>query len=438
MGRKSKKTFQIPKGTFDILPQDQRYWEKVRDAVKTNSMGFGFGRIDTPIFESADLYAESVGVSTDIIEKQMYVFKTKGKDTLALRPEGTAGVARAYIENGMFNMSQPVKLYYIGQMFRYEQPQAGRYRQFHQAGFEVIGDMDPVYDAQVINLFIKICNDLGLKNLNIELNSIGCKACRPGYRSQLLRYYRPRIKGSCIDCKRRMKENPLRLLDCKEEKCQQLKAHAPNLIDHLCKECKDHFKSVLEFLDEIGVAYSLNHHLVRGLDYYTKTVFEVFLEDEHTEGGDEKTHIRSKLALGGGGRFDELIKTLGGKHTPAIGAALGIERIVNLMKEQGIKLPMFSKPQIFLVQIGDMGKKKAFKLFDELSQHGFSVLEAFGKNNISAQLKVADKYNVPVSLIIGQKEAIDGDVILRDMETGSQEVMPVENIIKTLKERVKK
>lgn len=438
MGRKFKKEFQVPKGTFDILPQDQGYWEKVRETVKENALSFGFSRIDTPIFENADLYAESVGASTDIIEKQMFAFKTKGKDFLALRPEGTAGVARAYIENGMLNMSQPVKLYYQGPMFRYEQPQAGRYRQFHQAGFEILGDLDPVYDAQVISLFVQTCNDLGLKNINVELNSIGCKSCRSGYRSQFLKYYRPRAKGVCVDCKRRMKENPLRLLDCKEEKCQQLKAHAPNLIDHLCEECKGHFKSVLEFLDEINIPYSLNHHLVRGLDYYTKTVFEVFLEDEHTEGGSEKTHTRSKLALGGGGRYDDLIKILGGKDTPAVGAALGIERIVNLMKEQGVKLPTHAKPQIFLVQIGDMGKKKTFKLFNELSQHGFNVLEAFGKNNISAQLKVASKYNVPISLIVGQKEAIDGDVILRDMETGSQEVIPVEKIIKTLKERGKK
>ena len=438
MARKPKNSFQTPKGTFDILPKDQKYWEKVRDVVKKTSTHYGFGRIDTPIFENADLYEASVGLSTDILEKQMYVFKTKGKDTVALRPEGTAGVARAYVENGMMNMPQPVKLYYIGPMFRYEQPQAGRFRQFHQVGFEVLGDVDPVYDAQVINLFIKMCNELGLKNLNIEINSIGCKTCRAGHRKQLLKYYRTRINGACADCKKRIKTNPLRLLDCKEEKCQPIKVNAPNIIDNLCKECHDHFRSVLEFLDELELPYSLNPHLVRGLDYYTKTVFEVFLEDEHLEKHSETTHKRSRLAIGGGGRFDDLIKVVGGKDTPAVGAAIGIERVIDVMKLQNARVSDPVKPQVFLVQIGDLGRKKSLRLFDELLKAGICVSEAFGRTSISSQLRMADKAGSKMSLIIGQKEAIDGDIILRDMETGSQEVIPIENLIKTVKDRLKK
>ncbi len=438
MARKAKNSFQAPKGTFDILPKDQKYWEKLRSVVKKTSLHYGFGRIDTPLFENADLFEASVGVSTDILEKQMYVFRTRGKDLVALRPEGTAGIARAYVENGMMNMPQPVKLYYIGPMFRHERPQAGRFRQFHQVGFEVLGDLDPIYDAQIINLFIRVCGDLGLKNLNVEINSIGCKDCRPAYRKQLLKYYRSRIKGACADCKKRIKINPLRLLDCKDEKCQPIKVNAPNLIDNLCKECHDHFRSVLEFLDELEIPYSLNPHLVRGLDYYTKTVFEVFLEDEHLEKHSETTHKRSKLAIGGGGRFDNLIKIVGGKDTPAVGAALGVERVVDIMKLQNVRVADISKSQVFLVQIGDLGRKKSLKLFNEFSKAGIYTSEAFGRNSISSQLRIADKFGAKISLIIGQKEAIDGDIILRDMETGSQEVIPIENIIKTVKERLKK
>ncbi len=438
MPRKAKKSFQSPKGTYDILPKDQGYWEKFRTVIKNLSLHYGFGRIDFPIFEDADLYISSVGEATDIVEKEMYVFKTKGKDLVALRPEGTAGVARAYIENGMSSLSQPVKLYYMGPMFRYEQPQAGRFRQFYQAGFEIIGDADPVYDAQIINLFIKVCGGLGLKNLNVQINSIGCKQCRGGYRKQLLRYYRSRIKGACSDCKKRVKTNPLRLLDCKNEKCQPIKVNAPAIIDSLCKECHDHFKSVLEFLDELNIPYSLNQFLVRGLDYYTKTVFEVFLEDEHIDGGSEKTHTRSHLALGGGGRYDCLIKTIGGKDTPAVGASIGVDRVVEVMKEQGVRVPELQKSQVFLVQVGDLGKKKSMRLLCDLSAAGIYAIEAFGRNSISSQLRMADRAGVKLSLIIGQKEAIDGDVILRDMETGSQEIVPIEKIVKMVKDRLKK
>ncbi len=438
MPKKPKKTFQTLKGTYDVLPQDQKYWEKIKAVLKNLSLHYGFSRIDTPVIEYADLYTSSVGEATDVVQKQMYIFKTKGKDTVALRPEGTAGIARAYIEHGMINLPQPVKLYYIGPMFRYEQPQAGRFRQFYQAGFEVIGDKDASYDAQVINLFIKICYGIGLKNLSVKINSIGCKQCRSGYRSQLLRYYRSRIKGLCSDCKKRVKINPLRLLDCKEEKCQPAKINAPNIIDSLCKECHDHFKLVLEFLDELEIPYCLDQFLVRGFDYYTKTVFEVFLEDEHIEGGSEKTHKRSSLAIGGGGRYDYLIKMLGGKDVSAVGAALGIERVLDAMKQQNARVSDLQKSQVFLVQVGELGKKKSMKLFDELSSAGIYAMEAFGRNSISSQLKIADRMGAKISLITGQKEAIDGDVILRDMETGAQEIIPVEKIVKVVKERLKK
>ena len=439
---KIKKLIQVPKGTFDILPDDQKYWEKVRSTIKKVSRSYGFERIDTPIFEYSDLFMASVGEATDVVEKQMYSFKSKGGDMLSLRPEGTAGVARAYIENGMPNLPQPVKLYYIGPMFRYEQPQAGRFRQFRQAGVEIIGDIDPIYDAETINAFVVMCRELGLQNINVEMNTIGCNKCRSDFRSQLLRYYKPRAAKLCRDCKRRIKESPLRLLDCKEEKCEQLKAHAPNLIDHLCEECHSHFKSVLEYLDETEIPYSLNPHLVRGFDYYTKTVFEVFLEDEHIadgeEGGNEKTHRRSKMALGGGGRYDNLIRLLGGKDAPAVGAALGLDRVIGAMKQQGVKVPPLYKPDVFLVQLGALSKKKCLKLYEELRQAGIAVAESFGKDSIKTQLRAADRDGVSLSLILGQKEAIDGVIIVRDMASGAQETVPLEKVIKIIKDKLGK
>lgn len=438
MSAKAKKQFQAPKGTFDILPEDQKYWEKVRKVVKHVSLGYGFERIDTPVIEDADLYSVTVGETTDVVEKQMYSFRTKGGDLLALRPEGTANIMRAFLERGMINEPQPVKLYYIAPMFRYEQPQAGRYRQFHQAGLEVIGDQNPIYDAQIITMLIALGAELGLKNLNVEINSLGCPKCRPGYRNQLSRYYKARVARICKDCKRRLKTNPLRLLDCKEEKCQELKGNTPNLIDSLCTECHDHFKAVLEYLDELAVPYALNPHLVRGFDYYTKTVFELFLEDEHVEGGSEKSHERSKLALGGGGRYDSLAKLLGGKDTPAVGAAIGIERLIGVMKKQGIKVPALYRPEVFLVQLGGLAKKKSLKLFEDLRKSGIVVAEAFGKDSIKAQLRSADRAGVKICLILGQKEAIDGVILMREMETGAQEAVELEKIVKIIKEKLKK
>jgi len=438
MNPKQKKQFQTSKGTFDILPEDQKYWEKVRKAVKHIALGYGYERIDTPIIEDAELYMHTAGEATDVVEKQMYTFRSKGGDLLALRPEGTAGVVRAYLEHGMPNEPQPAKLYYIGPMFRYEQPQAGRYRQHHQAGLEVIGDQNPAYDAQIIFLITLIGAELGLKNLNIEINSIGCPRCRPAYRSQLSRYFKARMARLCKDCKRRLKQNPLRLLDCKEETCIALRGNAPNLIDSLCEECHDHFKAVLEYLDELAVPYTLNPHLVRGFDYYTKTVFEVFLEDEHAEGGSERVHERSRLALGGGGRYDGLAKILGGKDTPAVGGGIGMERIIGVMKKQGTKIPPLYRPEVYLVQLGALARKKSMKLFEELRKAGITTAEGFGKDSIKAQLRSADRAGVKISLILGQKEAIDGMILFREMDTGAQEAVELEKIVKLLKEKLKK
>ena len=276
-----KPKFQNPSGMHDILPEEQKYFQKIYNTCESIANFYRFDKIDTPVIEDTELFSKGIGSATEIVGKQMYSFRSRGGDYLTLRPEGTAPVMRAYIEHGMINLPQPIKLWYFCPFFRYEKPQAGRYRQFWQFGFEVIGEGSPVIDAQIIQIFYNILNELKFKNLIVEINSIGDNQCRPYYKKLLVSYFRSRESALCADCRRRLRENPLRILDCKEEKCQRLISQAPQMIDHLCEECHAHFKEVLEFLDEIGLPYRLNPHLVRGLDYYTKTVFEIFEEEEH-------------------------------------------------------------------------------------------------------------------------------------------------------------
>lgn len=429
MPKAKSKQFQAPKGTRDILPEEQKYWNKIRQLVQKLSQAYGFERIDTPIIEETDLFIRGTGQTTDIVEKQMYNLRTKGGDALSLRPDGTPGVIRAYLENGLVSRPHPVKLYYFGQFFRYEQPQAGRYRQFHHWGLEIIGDKDPVLDAQIIHLFFIFLKDLGLKKLNIQINSIGCPQCRPVYRRLLLDYYRNKQNRLCADCRRRLKQNPLRLLDCQQAKCQSWIEGAPQTLDHLCSDCHNHFKAVLEFLDELGLPYFLNPHLVRGLDYYTKTVFEIWPEELKDQ---------RQTALAAGGRYDNLVELLGGRPTPAVGGAAGIERVVALMKNQGVKIATTLPHRVFLVQLGDLAKKKSLKLLEELHKAGLGVAGSLSRDSIKAQLKIADKLGVKFSLILGQKEALDETIILRDMTTGVQEIIRSDRIIKELKKRLKK
>jgi len=359
----------------------------------------------------------------------------------------------------MINLPHPVKLYYFGPMFRYEHPQAGRYRQFYQFGFETIGGQESVLDVQLIQLFLHILKDLGLKKISVQINSLGCPECRPAFRRALVDYYRSKKSKLCPDCQKRLKINPLRLLDCKEEKCQPIKTGASSSIDYLCHACHNHFKSVLEFLDELEVPYFLNHQLVRGLDYYTKTVFEVWpepssaspepssaspesnsvsLPDGQNSPEQGRQEIKEPISLGGGGRYDNLVKMLGGKPTPSAGFAAGIERIISLMKEQGMKLPLKNNPKVFLVQLGEMGQRKSLKLFDELHKAEIRVAESVSKPSIKSQLRIADKIGAKFSLILGQQEALDGSVIIRDMESGVQETVPKEKVINELKKRLAK
>lgn len=428
MTKKIKQPLQSPRGMHDILPQDQPWWQKAVGKLTNLAHEYNFLRIDTPVVEETETFARGIGESTDIVEKEMYSFHTKGGDALTLRPEFTAGVVRAYIQHGLHLLSQPLRLYSVGPIFRHESPQAGRYRQFNQFNIEIFGSYEPVLDASVIQFCWVALEELGLKDLIVMVNSIGCLECRPQYRSQLLNYYRSKTKKLCRNCKERIRKNPLRLLDCKEEKCRELAANAPQSIDYLCPACHSQFKNLLEFLDEVSIPYTLNTRLVRGLDYYSKGVFEIVQRDSESQ----------QATLAAGGRYDKLIEILGGRPDGVTGAAFGLERIISLMKESGMKVPESPKPKLFLAQLGDLGRKKSLKLFEELRRSGLKTIESLGRDSIKSQLKIAEKFEVPLTLILGQKEALDGDIIIRDMSTGIQEVVRMDKVVEEAKKRLKK
>lgn len=413
----------------DILPEDQKYWRYIIKKAEALLEDYSFERIDTPILETTELFTRGVGESTDIVEKEIYSFKTKGGDDLTLRPEGTAAVVRAYLEHGMQVKPQPIKLYYIGPFFRHEQPQQGRYRQFHQLGLETIGDASEAVDAELILFAHTFLNSIGLGSYNVHINSIGDNNCRPAYIRALKDYYKSRLKKVCANCKIRFKRNPLRLLDCKEEACQDVKKDAPQTVDYLDEECRAHFKHVLEFLDEAKVPYILNPYLVRGLDYYTRTVFEFVPEEES---GSQSTIIA-------GGRYDRLVDLLGGHKTPAAGWAMGFERVVAAIKEKGTHVPETGiKPKVFLAQLGEAAKRKSLLLFEELRKAGIDTKSSISRDSIKSQLRIAHRLGVKLALIFGQKEAIDGTIILKEMDTGVQETIPLEKIVDEIKKRLKK
>jgi histidyl-tRNA synthetase len=435
MSREKKLRFQVPYGMHDILPRDQKYFQEILRTAKTVADFYGFRKIETPIVENAELFSKGTGSDTDIVKKEMYTFKTKGGDLLALRPEGTPPIVRAYIEHGMQSLTQPVKLWHWGPFFRHERPQAGRYRQFFQLGFEVLGERSSVIDAEIIQVFYSIFEELGFKNLVIEINSIGDSQCRPYYKKTLSSYFKSRQSSLCVDCRRRARENPLRVLDCKDEKCQRIIKSAPQIVDYLCPECHEYFKEVLEFLDDLDLPYQLNPYLVRGLDYYTKTVFEIFsTEPLGPENTLEAGFVRHALA--GGGRYDKLVKLLGGKDTPGCGGAMGIERIVETMKGRKMKFKNDQRPKIFLAQLGKKAKRESLKLMEEFRKAKIPIAHSLSKDSLKAQMKIADRLGVKYVLIIGQKEVVDKEVLIRDMENGKQRSIETGRIVKEMKKKI--
>ncbi|MHB1293709.1 MAG: histidine--tRNA ligase [Anaerolineae bacterium] len=394
-----------PRGTIDILPEDQPYWEFLREQISQVAALFDYHRIDIPIFEETGLYVRGVGEGTDIVDKEMYSFQDKGGRDITLRPEFTAGVVRAYLEHGMKTLPQPLKLYTLGPIFRYERVQAGRYRQHTQFDIECIGELDPAVDAEVMSVAWQLFANLGFQGLRFQLNSTGCPVCRPGYLQVLVAYYHEHEDEICEDCKRRLVRNPLRLLDCKNESCQPLIAAAPHIADYLCPECAEHLTTLRRYLDGLGRPYSINHRLVRGLDYYTKTVFEVWAEG-----------IGAQNAVCGGGRYDGLAEQLGGEHTPGIGFGSGMERLVLTMKQQGIEAPGLPAPQVALVYRGPEAKARALQILQQLREAGVRATLGFGDRSIKAQLRAAGRANVGCVLVLGDDELASGRITLQYMQ----------------------
>ncbi|MEK7187489.1 MAG: histidine--tRNA ligase [Patescibacteria group bacterium] len=420
------KLVQSPKGMHDHLPEEQPWRDRVRETGRELAQFYGFGRLETPTLEHVDLFLRGVGEETDLVGKEMYTLKTKGGDVLALRPEGPAPALRAYLEHGLSSKGQPQKLFYEASIFRHENPQAGRYREHTQTGFEIIGGLgDPLYDGEVIAIASHFLDDLKIKGWTLKINSMGCRTCRPTYRAQLQAYYKRHEKEICKDCERRLETNPLRLLDCKNEKCQPLKAQAPNILDKLCIICSRHFRGVFEYLEELSIPYMLDHTLVRGFDYYSRTVFEFYVE------GSDVGAVLS------GGRYDYLSEMIGGRATPAVGFATGWERLTFAMKTQGVKLPERPAKKIFVVHVGELAKKKAFKLIDSLRNTNLQIIESLGKESLKAQLKIADREKAVFALILGQKEIYEESVIVRDLRTGSQETVRMDKIEEEIRRRWK-
>ncbi len=415
--------YQAPRGTSDVLPEEQAYRLYIEQKAADIARLYGYKRIDTPVFEDTELFLRGVGGATDIVQKEIYTFEDRGGNKLTLRPEGTAPVCRAYLEHGMQNLPQPVKLYYLEANYRYERPQAGRYREFRQFGYEAIGDSDPALDAEVIDMAWQFFVSLGINQLHLIMNSIGCPNCRPQYLEKLKAYYATATNELCNDCKVRLEKNPLRLLDCKNDACRRLAAAAPKSYEQLCPECAEHFAQLRKFLTVLGLPYEIDHCLVRGLDYYTRTVFEIQPEIE----GAQST-------IGGGGRYDGLIQELGGKPTPALGFATGIERIAANLKRQNLPVPGLPGSLVFVAYLGEAAREYAIKLCSDLRKSGFSALQASADKSLKAQLRQANSAGVHYTVIIGEDEIKAGVVQLRDMTTSQQQNVTAEELKQILKE----
>lgn len=419
--------FRIPRGTSDILPAEAELWRYIKTSAINLYRRYNYREIVTPIFEYTELFQRGVGETTDIVEKEMYTFMDKGNRSLTLRPEGTAPVVRAYIENKLYANPDVVKLFYIGPMFRYERPQAGRTRQFTQIGIEAFGSEDPALDAEIIILAMQQFAELALHDIRLEINSVGCTDCRPKQRKDLYDFLFSVKEELCEDCQRRIKTNPLRVLDCKNPQCQALTVNAPTMDGYLCADCLTHYIEVKKNLDTIGIKYLENPRMVRGLDYYTQTAFEIIsVAEGSTETG----------TLCGGGRYNGLVKDLGGPDISGIGYALSIERVIAL-KTKELLVDVVSKPDVFLVALDTAAKDYSVVLLQELRTAKIAAEIDYLDRKIKPQLKAVDRLGCKYALIIGDKELAEGLAILRDMETGEQELIPLTKITDSLIERLK-
>jgi len=412
---------QAPKGTRDVLPADSHKWQFIEAKMRAAAATAGYREVRTPVFEHTELFLRGVGDTTDIVQKEMYTFEDKGKRSVTLKPEGTAGAVRCFLEHNLYAEPLPCKMYYLdAPIFRYEAPQSGRLREHHQFGLECFGAKEATVDAELILLAYRLLKELGVRNLSVEINSIGCPNCRPQYHARLKEYLSGRIDQMCDSCRERFDRNPLRVLDCKERKCQELTKDAPSMLDLLCDECREHFEQLKGCLDLAGIPYRVNSRIVRGLDYYTKTVFELVTE---TEGG--------KLTVCGGGRYDRLVSQVGGPETPGVGFGMGLERVLMLLEAEGIRIPEPRWYEVFVTYMGE-NRLKAFGLVQALREAGIRAdLDHCGRS-MKAQFKYANKTGAPFTAVIGDEEAKAGTVKIKRMSDGGEQTVAVEDVCKTV------
>lgn len=401
----------VPRGTFDLLPDDALLWAWVEEKIRSIFRAYGYGEIRTPIFEHTELFQRGIGETTDIVEKEMYTMNDKGGRSITLRPEGTAPVVRAFIEHKLYTKSGTgaCKLFYLGPMFRQERPQAGRFRQFHQFGVEILGEEGPMADAEVITLAVDLYKELGLSDLEVHLNSLGCPECRGKYRQVLLEYLSAGCSGLCESCQRRLERNPLRLLDCKNPKCQELTREIPSIQDYICPECHAHFSKVCRYLDEVGVKYQVDSRLVRGFDYYTKTVFEIINQD-----------LGAQSAICGGGRYDGLVEECGGPPTSGVGFASGLERLLTTLEQKGTLPAISMAPQVYLIMLNEEYSTAGYGLAAALRRQGIQTIVSFKVKSLKSQMKTADKIGTAYTLIIGEEEWKNKKVTIRQMFDSTQ------------------
>lgn len=397
------------KGTKDVLPKDVHKNQYIEATALDIASKFGYKEIRTPVFEHTELFQRGVGDTTDVVQKEMYTFDDKGGRSITLRPEGTSGAVRSYLENGLCNEALPQKVCYLTSCYRYEKPQAGRLREFHQFGVECFGSASPLADAEIIALAKSLFDTLGVKDLSLEINSIGCPTCRAEYHKALKEYFSSRKDELCDTCKSRLDRNPMRMLDCKSPICHEIAEGAPVVIDYLCDECKEHFENVQKYLKAQNIEYTINPQIVRGLDYYTKTVFE-FVSNS----------IGAQGTVCGGGRYDGLVEELGGQHTPSLGCAIGIERLMLLMEAQGCEFPEAEKPDLFIVALGEKATLKAVEIAKDMREEGFSALLDLNQRSVRAQMKYADKLGAKFNVVIGDNEVEAKTAKLKNMQTGEE------------------
>ncbi len=402
-------------GAEDVLPKDSYKWQLIEDIMRSEAAAYGFKEIRTPVFEHTELFQRGVGDTTDVVQKEMYTFNTKGGTSLSLRPEGTSGAARAVLEHAVYNDGLPIKTYYFDSCYRYEKKQANRYREFHQFGVELYGASSPAADAEIISLATTLFDRLGVTDLQLELNSIGCPTCRAEYHKVLKKYFEGYKDKLCDTCLSRLEKNPMRILDCKSPVCSEIAKDAPVVLDYLCDDCKNHFQQVKAYLDTAEIPYIVNPKIVRGLDYYTKTVFEFVT-----------TRLGSQGTVCGGGRYDGLIEELGGQHTPSLGFGLGMERLLALMEEQGIEIPLPPSCDIYIAGLGEEAQKKAFTLVKEVRETSLIAECDIVGRSLRAQMKYADKIGAKFSMVIGENEINENKAILKNMETGEKTEVPLD------------